>query len=76
MARKPISTTDLIWLIHEKLKESGDYPHSGLSIAIVPAAGVGWTALMTDRQRAKYPLSAKRIGTIERQFREMYVLNE
>jgi hypothetical protein len=74
MAKKTISSTDLIWLIHEKLKESGDYPESGLSIAIVPADGAGWTALMASRQRAKFPFCAKRIRAIERQLREMYVL--
>jgi hypothetical protein len=74
MAKKSISSTDLVWLIHEKLKESGDYPQSGLSIAIVPADGVGWTALMSSRQRTKYPRCEKRIRTIEKQLRETYVL--
>jgi hypothetical protein len=74
MTKKSLSSTDLVWLIHEKLQESGDYPQLGLSIAIVPADGVGWTALMSSRQRTKYPLCEKRIRTIERQFREMYVL--
>jgi|HubBroStandDraft_2_1064218.scaffolds.fasta_scaffold2016635_1 hypothetical protein len=74
MAKKSISSTDLVWLIHEKLKESGDYPQSGLSIAIVPADGVGWTALMASRQRAKFPHCAKQIRTIEKQLRETYAL--
>jgi len=74
MSKKAISSTDLIWLIHEKLKESDDCPESGLPIAIVPAPDVGWTVLMNPRQRAKVPLCAKRIQAIQKQFREMYAL--
>ncbi|MDO8293391.1 MAG: hypothetical protein Q7T29_11095 [Gallionella sp.] len=36
MARKKISSTNLIWLFHEKLKDFDDYPLHGISIAIVP----------------------------------------
>jgi hypothetical protein len=74
MSKKAISSTDLIWLFHEKLKESTDCPGSGLSIAIVPAPDVGWTVLMSPRQRAKHPLCAKQVQAIQKQFREMYIL--
>jgi hypothetical protein len=74
MAKKAISSTDLIWLFHEKLKESDDCPGSGLSIAIVPAADVGWTVLISPRQQTKFPICAKRVEVIQKQFREMYVL--
>jgi hypothetical protein len=74
MSKKAISSTDLIYLFHEKLKESTDCPASGLSIAIVPAPDVGWTVLISPRQRAKLPLCAKWVQAIQKQFREMYVL--
>jgi hypothetical protein len=74
MAKKSISSTDLVWLFYEKLREFDDYPGSGLSLAIVPAPDVGWTVLMNPRQRTKLPLCAKRVRAIEKQFREMYVL--
>jgi hypothetical protein len=76
MAKKSISSTDLIWLFHEKLREFDDCPGSGLSIAVVPAPEVGWTVLMNPRQRIKLPRCAKRIRAIEKQFREMYVLKD
>ena len=47
MAKKAISSTDLIWIFHEKLKEFDDCPAS-VSIAIVPMPDVGWTALISQ----------------------------
>jgi hypothetical protein len=35
-----------------------------LSIPIVPVDGTGWTALMAPKQRAIFPLRAKRIRAI------------
>jgi hypothetical protein len=74
MRKKSISSTDLIWLFHEKLREFDDCPGSRLSIAIVPAPDIGWTVLMNPQQRTKLPLCAKRVRAIEKQFRGMYVL--
>ena len=71
MRKKSISCTELVWLFHEKLRESDDCPGSGLSIAVVPAPEVGWTVLMNPRQRIKLPRCAKRVRTIEKQFRGM-----
>jgi hypothetical protein len=51
-----------------------DCPGSGLSIAIVPAPDVGWTVLLNPRQQAKFPICAKRVEVMQKQFREMYVL--
>ena len=36
MAKKAISSTELIWIFHEKIKELDDRPAQGLSIAVVP----------------------------------------
>jgi hypothetical protein len=74
MAKKAVSNADLVWLFHEKLKEFDGCPESGLSIAIVPAPDVGWTALMDPRQQNKHSLCARRVRAIQKQFREMYVL--
>jgi hypothetical protein len=74
MAKKAISSTDLIWLFHERLREFHDYPQSGLSIAIVPAPDVGWTVLIDPRLQTKYSVWARRIRAIQKQFREMYAL--
>ena len=74
MAKKTISSTELIWLFHEKLKEFDDRPESGLSIAIVPAADVGWSVLLNPRQEARYPQCAKRVRLIQKQLREIYTL--
>jgi hypothetical protein len=50
MGKKAISSTELIWIFHEKIKEFDDCPRGGLSIAIVPTPDVGWSALMSARQ--------------------------
>jgi hypothetical protein len=74
MAKNAISSTDLIWLFHERLRESHDYPQSGISIAIVPAPNVGWTVLIDPRQQTKHPIFARRVRAIQKQFREKYAL--
>ena len=74
MAKKAISSTDLIWLFHERLREFHDYPQSGLSIANVPAPDVGWTVLINPRQQTKHPVCARRVRAIQKRFREMYAL--
>ena len=73
MAKKAISSTDLIWIFHEKLKEFDDCPDS-MSIAIVPMPDVGWAALMSPRQRAMHPQCARRVEVLQEQLRELYVL--
>jgi len=73
MAKKAISSTDLIWIFREELKEFDDCPAS-VSIAIVPVPDVGWTALISPKQRAKHPRCARRVEALQKQLREMYVL--
>jgi hypothetical protein len=76
MPRKTVSSTDLIWLFHERLRESGHFPGLGISLAVVPAPDVGWTVVMSSRQRARHPACAKLLQSIEKQFRETYVLKD
>jgi len=74
MAKTKISSTDLIWMFHERLKAFDDCPAHGLSIAIVPAPDVGWMAVTNRTVRLRQPLWAKRIDAIQEQLRERYVL--
>jgi hypothetical protein len=74
MAKKAISSTALIGIFHEKIKELDDCPARGLSIAVVPMPDVGWSALISPKQRTAYPICAKRAETIQTQLRELYVL--
>jgi hypothetical protein len=74
MTKKAISSTDLIWIFHERIKEFDDCPAQGLSIAIVPMPDVGWSALISPKQRTTYPVCAKRVDSIQKQLRELYVL--
>jgi hypothetical protein len=74
MSKKAISSTELIWQFHERLKGFHDCPDSGLAIAIVPAPDVGWSVLMNPRQQAKHPLCASRVRMIQKELREKYIL--
>jgi len=76
MAKKAISSTELIWIFHEKIKEFDDCPGQGLPIAIVPMPKVGWSALMNPKQRTAHPVCAKRIETIQTQLRQLHVLKD
>jgi hypothetical protein len=73
MARKTISSTDLIWIFHEKLEAFDDCPE-GACIAIVPAFDVGWMAVMSAKSRTQSPICARRAEAIQKELREIYVL--
>ena len=75
MARKTISSTDLIWIFHEKLEAFDDCPE-GACIAIVPAFDVGWMAVMSAKSRTQSPICARRVETIQKELREIYVLTK
>jgi hypothetical protein len=74
MARTKISSTDLIWIFHERLQVFPDCPLHGISVAIVPMAGGTWKALTSRHVRVHRPLWAKRVEAIERELRNAYVL--
>jgi len=73
MARKTISSTDLIWIFHEKL-EAFDDCQEGAPIAIVPTSDVGWMAVMSAKGRTQNPVCARRVESIQKELREIYVL--
>ena len=75
MARKRISGTDLIWMFHEELKEFGDYPLQGISLAILPQNKGEWTAVRPRNVRVRRAaLWAARIDAIEKRLRKQYIL--
>jgi hypothetical protein len=73
MARKAISSTDLIWIFHEKLEAFDDCPE-GAPIAIVPASDVSSLAVMSAKSRTQNPDCARRVEAIQTELREIYVL--
>jgi hypothetical protein len=72
MAKIGISSTDLVWVFHERLQAFDDASR-GMPIAIVPRPGVGWTALLGKTQN---PHWATRVEGIQKQLREIYVLRD
>jgi hypothetical protein len=70
MAKIGISSTDLVWVFHERLQAFDDASR-GMPIAIVPTSGVGWTALLGKTQN---PHWVTRVEGIQKQLREIYVL--
>ena len=72
LAKKRISSTDLIWIFREKLLTFADCPPS-IKIAIVPS-DESWTVVMTQYDRNRRPQCVKRIEQIQKQLREVYVL--
>jgi hypothetical protein len=74
MAKKKISSTDLIWIFHERLKAFDDHPLHGIPIAIVPLPSAGWTALTPKNVRLHRPLWENRVRAIEKELRNNYVL--
>jgi hypothetical protein len=77
MARARISSIELTALFVERLKRFSECP-GGFLIAIVPSTAneSGWSAVMNSGQRTRHPLCARRIKSIERQLRGIYVLAE
>ena len=74
MARKKISSTELVWLFHEKLKEFDDHPQHGISVAIVPEDKGEWRAVTTRNVKTKRPLWAGRVQLVEKRLRKDFSL--
>ena len=77
MARKTISNSDLVWMIHEKLNQFADHPQHGISIAIVPASENKreWRVVTSRTIQMKRPLWTRRVQAIEKQLRKEFVLS-
>jgi hypothetical protein len=74
MARKRVSSTDLIWMIHERLSAFADYPLHGIPVAVVPLKGGDWTALTTRLIKKHRRMWADRVQAIEKQLRQQYIV--
>jgi len=74
MARKRISSSDLVWMIHERLKEYGDHPFNGVSFAVIPGSKGDWTLVTQARVPKREPDMKVRIGKIEKPLRQEYML--
>jgi len=72
LAKKRVSSTDLIWMFRERLSSFDDCSPS-IPIAIVPSHA-GWTAVTNSRHRTARPACVRRIEQIQRQLRDVYVL--
>lgn len=72
MSKTKISSADLVWIFREKLLSFDDCSPS-IAIAVVPSNS-GWTAVTSERDRARRPNCVRRIELIQKQLREVYVL--
>ena len=75
MARKTISSSDLIWIFHQKLQEYGDHPFHGISLAIIPRGAGDWEVVTQRKLPSRKPDLATRISTIEKQLKQQYTLS-
>ena len=74
MARKRISSPDLIWVFHERLKEYGDHPFHGVALAVIPSGNGDWSVAVSKRVPKRKPDMATRITAIEKQLQKQYTL--
>ena len=74
MARKRVSSSDLIWIFHERLKEHDDHPFGGIAIAIIPSGDGEWSVAIPRRMPKRKPDMATRISIIEKQLQKQYLL--
>ncbi len=74
MAKTKVSSTDLIWMFHERLSEFKDHPVNGIAIAIVPESKGTWRALTPRQIDRRQRVLLKRVSKIEKQLQEQYVL--
>lgn len=74
MAKKKVSSTDLIWQFHQKLRTFDDYPLHGISVALVPETKGDWRAITTRKVMRNRPVWVGRIQSIEKRLRKDYSL--
>ncbi len=76
MEKTKVSSTDLIWMIHQRLLSFKDFPQQGqVSLAIVPARKNGWTVVVGRRTgllRARHWQG--KIEAIERELQATFAL--
>lgn len=63
-------------MIYERLKEYGDNPFHGVSLAVIPGSKGEWTVVTPKRLPKREPDMAARIRKIEKQLRQEYILTD
>ena len=74
MGRKRMSSLDLIWIFHERLKEYDDHPFHGVALAVIPTGNGDWTVAMPRKLPKREPDIGTRVGEIEKQLKKQYSL--
>ncbi len=72
MAKTRLSSTDLLWILRERLSSFGDR-FKLAPIAIVPSED-GWEVVTSQRYRTVEPEFTKRIKQIHAELRGIYAL--
>jgi hypothetical protein len=67
MAKIKISSTELVWIFHQRLEAFDDCP-SEVPIAIVPDPDEGWMAVMSAQSRTHNPLCASALRLFRSNF--------
>ena len=74
MGRKKISSSDLIWLFHQRLKDYEDHPFHGISLAVIPTGKGGWDVITPQRLPKREPDLGIRVSAIAKQLKKLYTL--
>jgi len=77
MGRKRISSSDLIWMFHERLRAYGDHPFHGIALAVIRSGNGDWEVITPKKLPSRIlrkPDIATRISAIEKQLRKQYTL--
>lgn len=74
MARKPVSSVDLTWLIFERLRDELGNTRP-VSVAVVSDSELGWRAVLSRRAGRSISREAiRKLKSIESEFRTRYTL--
>ena len=74
MAKKRISSSDLVWMFHEGLRAYNDHTYHGISLAIIRGEKGDWTVVTQRKLPKREPDMKVRIGKIEKKLRRQYSL--
>ena len=74
MGRKRVSSSDLIWMFHERLKGYDDHPIFGVALAVIRSGNGDWEVVAQRKLPRREPDLAKRIRDIETKLRKQYTL--
>lgn len=74
MAKKRLSSTDLSWMIFERMRDEAGEPR-GVIVAVVPDKELGWRAIVEGRGGKFLSTAAvRKLRSIEAELRSSYSL--